>query len=116
MTSPLDAGYVIGRLACSCIDFRLLSRGGRRMAFIGGFCWGARAFGLILLIAGPRGMTGVALIIAGMVVNLLFGAIATAVVLLRAQFVENVFLWGPATSRKTAGAASLRFCRRRFRW
>lgn len=52
------------------------------------------AFALIAAITGARNMTGVTLVISGMVVNLLFGALATAVVLLHAQFLENVFLWG----------------------
>lgn len=117
MTSPLTLGTSSGGwLAVVLISAFFPAAAGAWLS-LGAFAGALAAFGLILLIAGPRGMTGVALIIAGMVVNLLFGAIATAVVLLRAQFVENVFLWGgPATSRKTAGAASLRFCRRRFRW
>lgn len=52
------------------------------------------AFGLIVLITGLSNMTGVTVVISGMVVNLLFGALASAVVLLRADFIENVFLWG----------------------
>lgn len=94
MTSPLTLGTSSGGwLAVVLISAFFPAVAGAWLS-LGAFAGALAAFGLILLIAGPRGMTGVALIIAGMVVNLLFGAIATAVVLLRAQFVENVFLWG----------------------
>lgn len=94
MTSPLTLGTSSGGwLAVVLISAFFPAAAGAWLS-LGAFAGALAAFGLILLIAGPRGMTGVALIIAGMVVNLLFGAIATAVVLLRAQFVENVFLWG----------------------
>lgn len=94
MTSPLTLGTSSGGwLAVVLISAFFPAAAGAWLS-LGVFAGALAAFGLILLIAGPRGMTGVALIIAGMVVNLLFGAIATAVVLLRAQFVENVFLWG----------------------
>lgn len=94
MTSPLTLGTSSGGwLAVVLISAFIPAAAGAWLS-LGAFAGALAAFGLILLIAGPRGMTGVALIIAGMVVNLLFGAIATAVVLLRAQFVENVFLWG----------------------
>lgn len=52
------------------------------------------AFGLIMTITGFRRLSGVALVISGMVINLLFGALATAIVLIKADFIQNVFLWG----------------------
>ncbi|ASW82247.1 Fe(3+)-hydroxamate ABC transporter permease FhuB [Vibrio anguillarum] len=52
------------------------------------------AFALIVVIAGVRNMTGLPLIVAGMVVNLLLGAIATALILLNEQYAKNVFMWG----------------------
>lgn len=52
------------------------------------------AFGLILVIAGPKNMTGLPLVVSGMVVNILLGAIATAIILLNEQFAQNVFMWG----------------------
>lgn len=104
MTSPLTLGTSSGGwLAVVLISAFFPAAAGAWLS-LGAFAGALAAFGLILLIAGPRGMTGVALIIAGMVVNLLFGAIATAVVLLRAQFVENVFLWG---ARDNLGAKLL---------
>ncbi len=52
------------------------------------------AFGLIVSIAGIRNMTGLPLVVSGMVVNILLGSIATAVIILNAQFAQNIFMWG----------------------
>ncbi len=60
------------------------------VAFVGALA----AFGLIVAITGTRAMNGLTIVISGMVVNLLFGALSTAVVLLHSDFIQNVFLWG----------------------
>ncbi len=52
------------------------------------------AFGLIVSIAGIRNMTGLPLVVSGMVVNILLGSIATAIIILNAQFAQNIFMWG----------------------
>lgn len=52
------------------------------------------AFGLIVIITGVRNMTGLPLVVSGMVVNILLGSVATALVLLNTQFAQNVFMWG----------------------
>ncbi|WP_099075376.1 Fe(3+)-hydroxamate ABC transporter permease FhuB [Proteus alimentorum] len=52
------------------------------------------AFSLVIIIAGIRNMTGLPLVVSGMVVNILLGAIATALVTLNAQFAQNIFMWG----------------------
>lgn len=52
------------------------------------------AFSLVIIIAGIRNMTGLPLVVSGMVVNILLGAIATALVTLHAQFAQNIFMWG----------------------
>lgn len=49
---------------------------------------------LVITIAGPRNMTGLPLVLAGMVVNILLGALATAIILLNEQYAQNVFIWG----------------------
>ncbi|UXI02428.1 Fe(3+)-hydroxamate ABC transporter permease FhuB [Photobacterium sp. TY1-4] len=49
---------------------------------------------LVITIAGPRNMTGLPLVLSGMVVNILLGAIATAIILLNEQYAQNVFIWG----------------------
>ncbi len=52
------------------------------------------AMGLVITIAGPKNITGLPLILSGMVVNILFGAIATSIILLNDQYAKNVFIWG----------------------
>ncbi|EIO4087617.1 Fe3+-hydroxamate ABC transporter permease FhuB [Vibrio parahaemolyticus] len=52
------------------------------------------AFGLIISIAGVRNMTGLPLVVSGMVINILLGSIATALIILNAQFAQNIFMWG----------------------
>lgn len=52
------------------------------------------AFALIVSIAGLRNLTGLPLVVSGMVVNILLGSIATALVLLNEEFAQNVFMWG----------------------
>ncbi|EOG7717246.1 Fe(3+)-hydroxamate ABC transporter permease FhuB [Vibrio parahaemolyticus] len=52
------------------------------------------AFGLIISIAGVRNMTGLPLVVSGMVINILLGSIATALIILHAQFAQNIFMWG----------------------
>ena len=94
MTSPLTLGTSSGGWLAVVLISAFLPEAAGSFLSLGAFAGALAAFGLIFLIVGPRGLTGVALVIAGMVINLLFGAIASAVVLLRAQFIENVFLWG----------------------
>lgn len=52
------------------------------------------AFGLIISIAGIRNMTGLPLVVSGMVINILLGSVATAIIILNAQFAQNIFMWG----------------------
>ncbi|MEM1298551.1 MAG: Fe(3+)-hydroxamate ABC transporter permease FhuB [Pseudomonadota bacterium] len=67
------------------------------LAIDGGF-WVACTGGLVaallvLVIVGPRGMAGLPAILAGMAVNLLFGAVAQALVLVENQRVRDLGLW-----------------------
>lgn len=52
------------------------------------------ALALVLLLAGPRGLNGLPLVLAGMAVNLLLGGMATMLVLLHDQYASNLFVWG----------------------
>lgn len=52
------------------------------------------AFSLIVLITGIRNISGLPLIVSGMVVNILLGSIATTLVILNTQFAQNIFMWG----------------------
>ncbi len=94
MTSPLTLGTSSGAwLALTAVSafWPGLANDWLAAASLAG---GLIAFGLVVLITGPRHLTGVTLVISGMVVNLLFGALATAIVLLNSAFIQNVFLWG----------------------
>ncbi|MGI3209786.1 Fe(3+)-hydroxamate ABC transporter permease FhuB [Roseovarius tibetensis] len=52
------------------------------------------AFGLVVAISGLRGLTGIGAVLAGMAVNLLFGAIAATIVLLQSPYFGHLFIWG----------------------
>ena len=52
------------------------------------------AVGLALLIAGRNGAAGLPVILAGMALNLLLGAIATAILLVHNQHSRGLFIWG----------------------
>lgn len=94
MTSPLTLGTSSGGWLAIVVLSAFFPEAASEWLLAAAFAGALLAFGLIVLITGPRNMTGVILVISGMVVNLLFGAIATAVVLLHADFIQNVFLWG----------------------
>lgn len=52
------------------------------------------AFGLVVSIAGLHNMTGLPLVVSGMVINILLGSVATALIILNEQFAQNIFMWG----------------------
>lgn len=52
------------------------------------------AVGLALLIAGRHGIAGLQVILAGMALNLLLGALATGILLIHNQQTRGLFIWG----------------------
>ena len=52
------------------------------------------AVGLSLLVARRSGFRGLPIVLSGMAISLLFGALASAFVLLNDQYVRNLFIWG----------------------
>ncbi|ADZ93199.1 Fe(3+)-hydroxamate ABC transporter permease FhuB [Marinomonas mediterranea] len=52
------------------------------------------ALGFVVLISGLRNLSGLSVVLAGMAVNLLFGAMTTALILLNDQYARNLFIWG----------------------
>ncbi|MCQ4311667.1 Fe(3+)-hydroxamate ABC transporter permease FhuB [Pseudomonas stutzeri] len=52
------------------------------------------AVGLALLIAGRHGIAGLPVILAGMALNLLLGALATGILLVHNQQTRGLFIWG----------------------
>lgn len=51
-------------------------------------------FGLVVIIVGLNNLSGLSVVLAGMAVNILMGAIATAIILLHDQYAKNLFIWG----------------------
>jgi ABC-type Fe3+-siderophore transport system permease subunit len=49
---------------------------------------------LILGITGIRGITGLSIVLAGMALSLLLGAIASGMVMLHDQYAQSLFVWG----------------------
>lgn len=49
---------------------------------------------MVVSIAGRRGLGGLPLILAGMAVNILLGALANGVILLHDQYAQGLFVWG----------------------
>lgn len=49
---------------------------------------------LVVLIVGFKNLSGLPVILAGMSVNILFGALATSIILLNDQFARDLFIWG----------------------
>lgn len=49
---------------------------------------------LVVNIVGINNLSGLPIVLAGMAVNLLLGAIATAIILLNDQYAQNLFVWG----------------------
>jgi iron complex transport system permease protein len=57
-------------------------------------CGALLSMALVVSIVGFRNLTGLPVILAGMAVNLLLGALATALILLNQQYADNLFIWG----------------------
>ncbi|TXR54398.1 Fe(3+)-hydroxamate ABC transporter permease FhuB [Reinekea thalattae] len=49
---------------------------------------------LVILIAGFSNLSGLPIVLAGLAVNILFGSIATAIILLHNQYATGLFIWG----------------------
>ncbi len=56
---------------------------------------------LVMAIAGRHGLRGLPIILAGMAVNLLLGAISSALILLNDQYAQNMFIWGAGDLAQT---------------
>lgn len=57
--------------------------------------------GLVVIIAGRHGLDGLPVILAGMAVNLLLGAIASAAILINDQYAKDLFIWGAGDLAQT---------------
>ena len=52
------------------------------------------AMGLVILISGVRNLSGLPVVLAGMAVSILFGALTSAVILTHDQYARYLFIWG----------------------
>lgn len=94
MASPLTLGTSSGAWCAIVVASawlpNLTANGINGVAFVGALA----AFLLIVAITGWQRMNSLSIVMSGMVVNLLLGALATAVVVMQSQFATNIFLWG----------------------
>ncbi|PTP34230.1 Fe(3+)-hydroxamate ABC transporter permease FhuB [Vibrio splendidus] len=94
MMSPLtlgtSSGAWLGLVILNVVAPILVAQYSVWFALIGALL----AMGLIVSIVGIKNMSGLPIVLAGMAVNLLLGAFATAIILLNDQYAQNLFVWG----------------------
>ncbi|MEZ9241010.1 Fe(3+)-hydroxamate ABC transporter permease FhuB [Vibrio splendidus] len=94
MMSPLtlgtSSGAWLGLVILNVVAPMLVAQYSVWFALIGALL----AMGLIVSIIGIKNMSGLPIVLAGMAVNLLLGAFATAIILLNDQYAQNLFVWG----------------------
>ncbi|USD66047.1 Fe(3+)-hydroxamate ABC transporter permease FhuB [Vibrio sp. SCSIO 43136] len=94
LVSPLTLGTTAGGWLALVVAGvwlpSLLSQYGTLVTFVGAIT----SLSIVILIVGLKNLSGMPIILAGMAVNILFGAIATGVVLLNDQYTRNLFIWG----------------------
>lgn len=94
MMSPLtlgtSSGAWLGLVVLNVVAPMLVAQYSVWFALVGALL----AMGLIVSIVGIKNMSGLPIVLAGMAVNLLLGAFATAIILLNDQYAQNLFVWG----------------------
>lgn len=94
MMSPLtlgtSSGAWLGLVILNVVAPMMVAQYSVWFALIGALL----AMGLIVSIVGIKNMSGLPIVLAGMAVNLLLGAFATAIILLNDQYAQNLFVWG----------------------
>ncbi|MHA6964934.1 Fe(3+)-hydroxamate ABC transporter permease FhuB [Zobellella denitrificans] len=101
LVSPMTLGASSGAwlaLVCAAVWAPALAAShGHWIALLGA----ALSAALVLLIAGRHGIRGLPVVLAGMAVNLLLGALASGLVLLNDQYTRNLFIWGAGDLAQT---------------
>ncbi len=94
LASPLTLGAASGAwlatIAATLVAPALAAAHGAWFAMAGA----GAAFGLVAAITGLRGLSGLQAVLAGMAVNLVLGALASALVLLESPYFAHLFVWG----------------------
>ncbi len=94
MVSPLTLGTTSGAwlalVAAGVWAPSFAAQYGSLITFVGALV----SLTLVVLIVGFKNLSGLPVILAGMSVNILFGALATSIILLNDQFARDLFIWG----------------------
>jgi iron complex transport system permease protein len=94
LLSPLTLGTSAGAwLALISVSIFLPAINPNTTAMIV-MCGSVLSMSLVLLISGLKNLASIQVILAGMAVNILLGAITSALIILRDQYAKNLFLWG----------------------
>jgi iron complex transport system permease protein len=94
LVSPMTLGaasgawlfLVVGTLAFPAV----VASYGEWVSLVGASC----AVGLVVLITGLRGLIGIHAVLAGLAVNLLFGAVASTIIIIQSPYFQHLFVWG----------------------
>lgn len=94
LVSPLTLGTSAGAwlaLMCATVWLPTLSAFTSTLVpFIGAMV----SLAVVMCIVGLKDLSGLRVVLAGMAVNILFGAIATGIALFHDQFAKDIFIWG----------------------
>jgi iron complex transport system permease protein len=90
MTIGSASGAWLGLVCATLIAPELAAEHGEWPALLGAMA----AVCIVLVIAGRAGIAGLPIVLAGMAMNLLLGALASGLVMLNDQYARNLFLWG----------------------
>ncbi|MBM6550511.1 Fe(3+)-hydroxamate ABC transporter permease FhuB [Marinomonas ostreistagni] len=94
LTSPLTLGTSSGAWLALIIMNVWFTQWVAQYSAIAAMAGALSAFMLIVAIVGLKNLSGLPIVVAGMVVNILLGAIATGIILLNEQYAQNIFMWG----------------------
>lgn len=90
MTIGASSGAWLGLVLATLLVPTIAASHGHWAALLGALL----AVGLVLLIAGRSGIGGLPLVLGGMAMNLLLGALAAGLVLINNQYTQGLFVWG----------------------
>ncbi|MDP9942018.1 Fe(3+)-hydroxamate ABC transporter permease FhuB [Ectopseudomonas alcaliphila] len=90
MTIGASSGAWLGLVLSTLLVPTFAASHGQWAALLGALV----AVGLVLLIAGRSGIGGLPLVLGGMAMNLLLGALAAGLVLINNQYTQGLFVWG----------------------
>ena len=90
MTIGASSGAWLGLVLATLLVPTFAADHGQWAALLGALL----AVGLVLLIAGRSGIGGLPLVLGGMAMNLLLGALAAGLVLINNQYTQGLFVWG----------------------